>query len=401
MIFDSIAPAPPDPILGLTEAFKKDANPLKVNLGVGVYQDDEGRTPVLRAVKAAEELLLKSEKTKAYLPIVGSPEYAGCVQELIFGKDHPAVRQGRVRTAHTPGGTGGLRVGADFLRKLAPSATAWLSAPTWPNHKGIFTAAGFRLKEYPYYDPQTHALDFGAMTKALRRAAPGDVVVLHVCCHNPTGVDLAEAQWREVAAIARERGWVPFFDFAYQGLGTGLSDDRVGVLPMIEAGVDMLVSSSFSKNFGLYNERVGALTLVTADPKAADPAFGHVKIAIRVLYSNPASHGGAIVSTILADPHLRADWESELNAMRERIASVRWAFVEELKRRRAPMDFSFITQQRGMFSFSGLTDAQVSYLREKKSVYIVAGGRINVAGITSKNLGYLSDSIVEAMASAG
>ncbi|MFH0953011.1 MAG: amino acid aminotransferase [Verrucomicrobiota bacterium] len=400
MIFESITPAPPDSILGLTEAFRKDTHPKKVNLGVGVYQDNEGRTPVLKAVKEAEKILLKSEKTKSYLPISGSPEYGAFVQEMIFGKDHPVLAADRARTAHTPGGTGALRVGADFLKKLAPSATTWLSAPTWPNHRGIFAAAGFKVGDYPYYDPASHGLDFARTKEALGGIPAGDVVVLHVCCHNPTGVDLTDSQWREVAAIAQEKKWIPFFDFAYQGLGVGLIEDRAGLLPMLEAGVDVLVSSSFSKNFGLYNERVGALTLVAADARSAEAAFSHVKVVVRVLYSNPASHGGAIVATILRDAKLRAEWEAELSAMRERIASVRWSLAEELREKKAPMDFSFINQQRGMFSFSGLSDAQVAYLREKKSIYIVVGGRINVAGITSKNIEYLCGSIVEAMGAA-
>lgn len=397
MLFESITPAPPDPILGLTEAFKKDPNPHKVNLGVGVYVDDEGHTPVLQCVKRAEKMLWETVKTKSYMPISGSPEYAVAVQNLIFGRDHAVIAAGRVRTAHTPGGTGGLRVGAEFVKKFAPSATAWVSSPTWPNHKGIFGSAGFKVSEYPYYDPGAHGTDFGRMCEALNHIPAGDVVILHVCCHNPTGADLSEAQWREVAGIAREKRWLPFLDFAYQGFGEGIEADRAGLLAMTATGVDLLVASSFSKNFGLYQDRVGALTLVAANPDAAEAAFSHVKSVIRAIYSNPAAHGGAIVTTILKGSELQKLWDEELDTMRGRIARVRTSLVEGLRARRAVMDFSFINRQRGMFSFSGLSDAQVGWLREKKSIYMVGGGRINVAGITSKNLDYLCDSIVEAM----
>ena len=397
MIFDTIAPAPPDPILGLTDAFKRDTNPKKVNLGVGVYVDDSGNTPILKAVRQAEKVLWDTRTTKSYMPISGSPEYAEVVQELLFGKGHPVITAGRVRTAHTPGGTGGLRVGAELLKKLVPASRVWLSSPTWPNHKGIFAASGFKTEEYPYYNASSHGIDFGPMCDALKRAEKNDIVVLHVCCHNPTGNDLSEAQWKEVAAIARARQWIPFLDFAYQGLGEGITEDRKGLLAMLEAGVECFVSSSFSKNFGLYQDRVGALTLIAADSKSADAAFSHEKTVIRVIYSNPAAHGGAIVTTILKNAELRALWDEELSTMRQRIATVRNTLVSELKKRGATMDFSFINRQRGMFSFSGLSDAQVAYLRDKKSIYMVGGGRINVAGITSQNEGYLCDSIVEAM----
>jgi aspartate/tyrosine/aromatic aminotransferase len=397
VIFDAIAPAPPDPILGLTEAFKKDPNPKKVNLGVGVYVDDHGNTPILKAVRQAEKILWNSRTTKSYMPISGSPEYAEVVQVLLFGKGHPVIAADRIRTAHTPGGTGGLRVGAEFLKKFAPAARVWLSSPTWPNHKGIFEAAGFKAEEYPYYDAASRGIDFGPMCDALKRAATNDIVVLHVCCHNPTGNDLSDAQWKEVAAIARTRQWLPFLDFAYQGLGEGIAEDRRGLLAMLDTGLECFVSSSFSKNFGLYQDRVGALTLVAADPKAAETAFSHIKTVIRVIYSNPAAHGGAIVTTILKNAELRELWDEELTAMRRRIAAVRSALVAQLKKRGATMDFSFIDRQRGMFSFSGLSDARVAYLRDKKSVYMVGGGRINVAGITSRNVDYVCDSIVEAM----
>lgn len=400
MLFEKITQAPPDAILGLTDAFKKDASPHKVNLGVGVYVDDDGRTPVLGTVKEAEKRLLESEKTKSYLPIAGSPEYGSLVQELLFGAAHLLLKADRVRTAHTPGGTGGLRVGAEFLKKFAPAATVWLSAPTWPNHKGVFAAAGFKTADYPYYDPATHGLNAAAMLDALRKVPEGDIVLLHVCCHNPTGVDLNAGHWAEVAQIAAARHWIPFFDFAYQGFGAGIAEDRAGLAPIAEAGVDFLVASSFSKNFGLYQDRVGALSIVAASGQAAEAAFSHVKTVVRVIYSNPPAHGGSVVTCILKDPVLRAQWEKEVAGMRDRIARVRRELVGGLSRRHAAMDFSFITDQKGMFSFSGLSDAQVAYLREKKSVYMVGGGRINVAGITARNLDYTCDSIIEALQKA-
>ena len=399
MIFDTIAPAPADPILGLTDAFKKDSNPKKINLGVGVYVDDSGNTPILTAVRQAEKVLWDTRTTKSYMPISGSPEYAEVVQDLLFGKGHPVVLEKRVRTAHTPGGTGGLRVGAELLKKYVPAARVWLSSPTWPNHKGIFAAAGFKTEDYPYYNAASHGLDFGAMCDTLKRVPKNDIVVFHVCCHNPTGNDLSGDQWSEVAAIARAQQWIPFLDFAYQGLGEGIAEDRKGLLTMLGAGVECFVSSSFSKNFGLYQDRVGALTIVAADAQSAETAFSHVKTVIRVIYSNPAAHGGAIVTTILRDDELRSLWDQELGAMRQRIATVRSTLVGELKKRGTAMDFSFINRQHGMFSFSGLSDAQVAYLRDKKSIYMVGGGRMNVAGITSKNVDYLCDSIAEAIKS--
>lgn len=392
-MFEHLTAAPPDAILGLTEAWKKDPNPLKVNLGVGIYKDGKGQTPVLESVKTAEARILASAATKSYMPIGGAPEYGNYVQQLILGEDHPVIAEGRVRTAHTPGGTGGLRVGADFLRKVKPGATVWVSRPTWANHKGIFEAAGFTVKEYAYYQPSTRGLDEEAMMADLGQVAAGDIVLLHVCCHNPTGVDLTREQWVKVAALAGAKGWVPFLDFAYQGFGAGVEEDRAGLLEIVKACREVLVSSSFSKNFGLYQDRTGALSVIAANAEQAAVAFSHVEIAIRVNYSNPPAHGGLIVSTILADEGLTSQWLEELADMRRRIADVRARFVESLKTAGIKTDFSFIQQQKGMFSFSGLSDDQVAHLREKKGIYIVKGGRINVAGITSQNIGYLCDAI--------
>ncbi len=397
MLFSDLSPAPPDAILGLTEAFKKDTNPDKINLGVGVYQDDDGLTPVMKCVKAAEERILASEKTKSYLPISGSAEYKSSVQNLIFGPDHEIIRSGRARTAHSPGGTGGLRIGAELIRQIRPDATVWMSTPTWANHPGIFAAAGFKQSSYPYYDAETKGLDFEGMRQSLAKVPAGDIVLLHVCCHNPSGVDLSGDQWKDLAAMASQQGWIPFLDFAYQGLGDDLEQDRSGLLRIAETVPELFVASSFSKNMGLYRERTGALTIIGPDASAADAAFSHLEKTIRVVYSNPPSHGGLIVSTVLNDPALRNQWEQEVVDIRDRIKSIRSEFVSKLKERGVGRDFSFIDSQKGMFSFSGLSDEQVAFLRESKGIYIVKGGRINVAGITTRNIEYLCDSVAEAL----
>lgn len=399
-MFDHLIDAPPDAILGLTEAWKKDPSPLKINLGVGIYKDDKGRTPILESVKTAEERILASASTKAYMPISGTPEYAGIVQNMLLGSAHPVLSEGRIQTAHTPGGTGALRVGADFLKSVKPDASVWVSNPTWANHKGIFQAAGFNVKEYSYYDPATRGLNTEGLYADLEKIPAGDIVVLHVCCHNPSGVDLAADNWEKVAAIASEKGWFPFLDFAYQGFGSGVDEDREGLLAVARACPELLIASSFSKNFGLYQDRTGALSLIGSDAAKTETAFSHVKIAIRVNYSNPAAHGGLIISTILSDDGLTGQWLEELSGMRRRIADVRSSFVATLNKAGIDQDFSFIERQRGMFSFSGLSDEQVNFLREKKSIYIVKGGRINVAGITSGNIDYLCVSIAEALGKA-
>jgi len=397
-MFDVILPAPADSILGLTDSWKNDPNPLKVNLGVGVYKDDSGNTPILAAVKAAEAAILHAATTKSYMPISGAPDYARCVQEMIFGDAHELITSARARSAHTPGGTAALRVGADFLKKASPNATVWVSSPTWANHKGVFAAAGLPTADYPYYDAASRGLDFASMQATLEQIPAGDIVLLHACCHNPSGVDLSAGQWQTVAAIAARRGWLPLLDFAYQGYGDGLEQDRAGVLALAAACPEFMVASSFSKNFGLYQDRAGALTLVAGSAGAAANAFSNVELVIRVNYSNPPAHGGLIVTRILTDDALRAQWLGELNAMREHIAATRVQFVAALGSHGVPGDFSFIARQKGMFSFSGLSDGQVKFLREAKSIYIVGGGRINVAGITSRNLEYLCTSIREAIA---
>ena len=393
-MFEKLDMAPADPILGLEESFKKDANPEKINLSVGVYKDADGDTPILHTVKLAEVRLLEEETSKSYLSIIGSPDYGAAVQELVFGAQHEVITSKRAVTAHTPGGTGGLRVAADFIKKINPGVKVWMSQPTWPNHPNIFKAAGLAVDTYPYFDPATGALAFDAMLAALGQIPEGDVVLLHGSCHNPTGADPTLEQWKKIAEVLKAHNLLPLVDFAYQGLGAGIREDAQGVLALCDAGLEMIVVSSFSKNFGLYNERVGALTLVSASAASAAAALSHMKICIRVNYSNPPAHGGKIVTTILNTPALRAEWETEVAAIRERIHHMRQRFVEEMRAQGVKKDFSFIQRQNGMFSFTGLTKEQVQTLRDKYSVYIVeTGGRINVAGMTEKNLPSLCKAI--------
>ncbi len=396
-MFEQLENAPPDAILGLTEIFKKDPNPDKINLGVGVYKDASGATPILDTVKEAENRLLEEEHSKSYLSIEGSPEYGRCVQELLFGAEHEAIAHCRAATAQTPGGTAALRVAGEFIKHAKPGAAIWMSKPTWANHGTVFSAAGLELREYPYYNAETKSLDFSAMLNALRKIPSGDVVLLHACCHNPTGVDPDLDEWHALAEVASERGWTPLIDFAYQGFADGLEEDAQGLLRMVTPGCELLICSSFSKNFGLYNERVGALTVVGAAESGTQKALGHIKRRIRASYSNPPSHGGAIVTTILSTPELRARWIDEVTAMRDRINGMRTLFVETLKAKGVKQDFSFITEQRGMFSFSGLNDEQVQTLRDKYAIYIVGGGRINVAGMTEHNMERLCQAIAEVL----
>lgn len=396
-MWKSVTAAPADSILGLTDAFKNDTNPAKVNLGVGVYKDDEGTTPILKCVKEAEGILLKSEQSKSYLPISGDPVYASCVQQLLFGEGSEIISSGRAATAHTPGGTGALRIGGELFKAFSPKATIWISTPTWANHKGIFTAAGFSFKDYPYYNAETKGLRFNEMIETLKKVPAGDIVLLHACCHNPSGVDLNEAQWAEVAAVAGKAGWIAFLDFAYQGFGTGVEEDRLAVEEFAKTGTDFFVASSFSKNFGLYNERTGAITVVSPSKEESIVAMSHLKKTVRVCYSNPPAHGGLVARTILSQPALQATWRAELTEMCQRIITMRAAFVDGLAARDIQQDFSYIKKQRGMFSFSGLNDEIVAWLRANKSIYVVGGGRINVAALTTKNIDYVCDAIAEAL----
>lgn len=393
-MFASIPAAPADPILGLTEVFRSDLREGKINLGIGVYKDETGHTPVLTSVKKAEQLLLENETSKIYLGIEGLPEFAVCTQELLFGADSTLISAQRARTAQTPGGTGALRVAADFLATNTEVKRVWVSHPSWPNHKNVFGAAGLEVREYSYYDATEHRLDFEAMISSLQQAEAGDVVLFHGCCHNPTGIDPTPEQWQQLATLSASKGWLPLFDFAYQGFARGLEEDALGLRLFAAVHDELVVASSYSKNFGLYNERVGACTLVSGDAVSAGHAFSQLKNRIRANYSSPPVHGAAIVATILSNDVLRTLWEQELTAMRERIQRMRQLFVATLAEKGAGGDFSFIKSQNGMFSFSGLNPAQVQRLRDEFAIYAVSSGRINVAGMTPDNMAQLCEAIV-------
>lgn len=396
-MFETVQPAPPDPILGLNEAFSADPNPEKINLGVGVYKDAEGRTPVLESVKQAERKLLDAERTKSYKPIDGDPAFGEAVRPLIFGAEHRVIAERRAVTAHTPGGTGALRTAAEYLRHQHPTAKVWLSEPTWANHPKIFTAAALETQRYGYFDASRNALDFDGMIESLNAVPAGDVVVLHGSCHNPTGVDPTAEQWGRIADTLADRRIVPLVDFAYQGFGDGLEADALGVRLLADRLDELMVCTSYSKNFALYNERVGALTVVAADANAAGAVQSHVKAWIRANYSNPPAHGAAIVHTILSDRDLTAQWLDELAAMRDRINQMRNLFVQTLENKGVDRDFGFIADQRGMFSFSGLTEEQVKALRDEHSIYIVSSGRINVAGMSESNMDRLCEAIASVL----
>lgn len=393
-MFEHIVAAPADPILGLGELFRADSRPNKVNLGIGVYKDETGQTPVLSSVKKTEQYLLENETTKNYLSIEGGALYASCTQELLFGKDSAIINAKRARTAQSPGGTGALRIAADFIAKNTDAKTVWISNPTWPNHHSVFKAAGLETKEYKYYNAAEHQIDFDGIIDSLNEAKAGDVVLFHGCCHNPTGIDPTVEQWRELAKLSVEKGWLPLFDFAYQGFANGLEEDAQGLRAFADSHDELLVCSSYSKNFGMYNERVGAFTLVAADSDIADNAFSQVKQTIRSNYSNPPAHGANIVATILSNPTLRSIWEQELTDMRVRIQRMRQLFVNTLQEKGAKNDYSFISQQNGMFSFSGLNKDQVLRLRDEFAIYAVNSGRINVAGMTLDNMSAICEAIV-------
>lgn len=385
-VFASVDLAPRDPILGLNEAFGADARTSKVNLGVGVYYNDEGKIPLLRAVKEAERVRVEAAQPRGYLPIEGIAAYDAAVQSLLFGAQSPLLSSGRLVTAQALGGTGALKIGADFLARFNAGAKVLISDPSWENHRALFESAGFTVESYPYYDPATRGVRFAAMLAALRAAAPGTIVVLHACCHNPTGVDLTEAQWRDVVAAVRERSLLPFLDIAYQGFGDGIDPDGAAVRLFADSGVPFFVSSSFSKSFSLYGERVGALTIVTADKDEATRVLSQLKRVIRTNYSNPPTHGASLVAAVLTTPALRQMWEAELAEMRERIKAMRQKLVDGLKARGVAGDFSFILQQRGMFSYSGLNADQVARLQSEFGVYAVSSGRICVAALNSRNI---------------
>ena len=396
-MFDQLEVAPPDPILGLEEAFKRDPNPAKINLAAGVYRDETGNTPVFRAVKRAEADILEAEMSKTYLGMVGLPEFTAGAQNLIFGVGHPILAERRAITLQAPGGTGALRVASDFIKKAAPDATVWISQPTWPNHPSVFRASGLAVDSYPYFDAARNCVDFDAMAAGLERVRSGDVVLLHGSCHNPTGADLDAGQWRQVAALLERRGAVPLVDFAYQGFGRGLEEDAQGVRALVDRLPEVFIATSYSKNFGLYNERTGALTIVSRSQAVAEAALSQVKLVVRANYSNPPAHGAKIVATILKSPELSAEWERELDGIRNRIRELRRLFVEGLHTRGASRDFSCIEDQNGMFSYTGLTKEQVGRLKAEHAIYIVDSGRINVAGLTTKNLPVVCDAIASVL----
>jgi len=396
-LFHNVPLAPRDPILGLTEQYNADARAQKVNLGVGVYFDEQGRIPLLRAVRQAEDALTQSGAARGYLPIDGIPGYNKGAQTLLLGADSPLIASGRVLTAQALGGTGALRIGADFLKQLLPDAKVLISDPSWENHRALFTRAGFAVETYPYYDASTHGLDFDGFLAAMQAAPARTVVVLHACCHNPTGVDPSFPQWQRIAEVVRARQLVPFLDIAYQGFGAGLEEDAAVVRLFAEQDMTFLVSSSFSKSFSLYGERVGALTLVCSSREESARVLSQLKQVIRTTYSNPPTHGGAIVSRVLNTPELRTLWSDELAGMRQRIQAMRSQLAQALKDHGAPQDFSFVLQQRGMFSYSGLTTAQVDRLREAFGIYAVGTGRICVAALNSQNIRYVAASIAQVM----
>jgi aromatic-amino-acid transaminase len=385
--------APSDPILGVTERYVADTNPRKVNLGVGVYYDDQGKVPLLECVRRAEQQRVQTGNPKSYLPIDGLQAYDQAVQALIFGAGAPLVKEKRAVTVQAIGGTGGLKIGADFLKQLAPNAQVWISEPSWENHRALFEAAGFKVQAYPYYDPATRGLKFDAMLAALQAMPAGSIVVLHSCCHNPTGVDLDQAQWQKVLAAVQSRGLVPFLDLAYQGFADGIDADAYAPRLFGAAMSPIFLSSSFSKSLSLYGERVGAFTLVAGSTDEAARALSHVKRVVRTNYSNPPTHGSDIVARVLNSPELRALWEKELGGMRERIKTMRKALADGVQKR-AGADYSFVMQQHGLFSYTGLSKAQVERLRTEHSIYAIDTGRVCVAALNSGNI----DTVAEAIA---
>ncbi|MBU9378425.1 aspartate/tyrosine/aromatic aminotransferase [Burkholderia multivorans] len=392
-LFSAVQLAPRDPILGLNEAFNADTRPTKVNLGVGVYTNEDGKIPLLRAVREAEKARVDAGLPRGYLPIDGIAAYDAAVQKLLLGNDSPLIAAGRVVTAQALGGTGALKIGADFLRTVNPNVKVAISDPSWENHRALFEAAGFEVVAYPYYDAATNGVNFEGMLSALNGYAPGTIVVLHACCHNPTGVDLTEAQWRQVVDVVKARNLVPFLDIAYQGFGESIEADAAAVRLFAAADLNAFVSSSFSKSFSLYGERVGALSIITSSKDEAARVLSQLKRVIRTNYSNPPTHGGAVVAAVLASPELHAAWVQELGEMRDRIRAMRNGLVERLKASGVDRDFSFINAQRGMFSYSGLTAAQVDRLREEFGIYAVATGRICVATLNTRNLDVVANAV--------
>lgn len=398
-LFQNVELAPRDPILGLNETFIADTRPEKVNLGVGVYTNDEGKIPVLQAVQAAEKAIFEAKSARGYLGIDGIPAYNHAVQRLLFGAESELMPAGRVVTTQSLGGTGALRTGADFLKHLVPDATVAISNPSWENHRAIFENAGFPVIAYPYYDAATHGVNLPALLAAFESLPPRSIIVLHACCHNPTGVDLSAGEWEQVVQVLQARQHIPFLDLAYQGFGDGIETDAGAVRRFTKANLPFLVASSFSKSFSLYGERVGALSIVTADKDQSARVLSQIKRVIRTNYSSPPTHGARVVSTVLNSVELRQQWEDELGTMRERIKAMRHALCETLAAKVTDRSFTFVNSQRGMFSYSGLTAEQVERLRNEFGIYAVSSGRICVAALNRNNVEYVGDAIASVLKS--
>ncbi len=396
-MFSAVEMAPRDPILGLNEQFNADTNPNKVNLGVGVYYDDNGKLPLLQCVQTAEKAMMEKPSARGYLPIDGIAAYDAAVKSLVFGADGEPVKSGRIATIQALGGTGGLKVGADFLKRISPNATVLISDPSWENHRALFTNAGFTVETYAYYDAAKRGVNFESMLAALNAAAAETIIVLHACCHNPTGYDITAAQWDEVITVCKAKNLTPFLDMAYQGFGHGILEDGAVIGKFVAAGITFLVSTSFSKSFSLYGERVGALSVLCADKEEASRVLSQLKIVIRTNYSNPPTHGGAVVAAVLNNPEWRALWETELGEMRVRIKAMRQKLVDGLKAAGIKQDMSFITTQIGMFSYSGLTKDQMVRLRNEFGVYGTDSGRMCVAALNSKNIDHVCASIAKVL----
>jgi aromatic-amino-acid transaminase len=394
-LFSAVEMAPRDPILGLNEQFNADTNPNKVNLGVGVYFDDNGKLPLLACVQAAEKTMMDKPAARGYLPIDGIAAYDAAVKSLVFGADSEPVTSGRVATIQAIGGTGGLKIGADFLKRLSPNAIVLISDPSWENHRALFTNAGFQVDTYAYYDAAQRGVNFDGMLASLNAAAAGTIVVLHACCHNPTGYDITPAQWDQVIAVVKARQLTPFLDMAYQGFGYGIAEDGAVIGKFVASGLNFFVSTSFSKSFSLYGERVGGLSVLCQDKEEASRVLSQLKIVIRTNYSNPPIHGGAVVAAVLNNPELRAQWENELSEMRVRIKAMRQKLVDGLKAAGVKQDMSFITTQIGMFSYSGLNKDQMVRLRSEFGVYGTDTGRMCVAALNSKNIDYVCAAIAK------
>ena len=396
-LFSAVEMAPRDPILGVNESFNADTNPAKVNLGVGVYTDENGKIPVLECVKRAEVAMAEKSAPRGYLPIDGIAAYDKATQALVFGADSDIVKNSRAVTVQAVGGTGALKVGADFLKRVSPDAAVYISNPSWENHRALFESAGFEVRDYDYYDAATRSLNFGGFLAAVKAMPVGSIVVLHACCHNPTGVDPTFAQWQEIAIAVRAGGLVPFLDMAYQGFGDGVTEDGAVVKLFAQTPGPIFVSSSFSKSFSLYGERIGALSVVAADKDEAQRVLSQLKRVIRTNYSNPPTHGGAVVAAALTDPQARVLWEKELGEMRDRIKAMRVALHAALKRLAPQANFENILTQRGMFSYSGLSKDQVHRLRNEFAIYAVDSGRICVASLNTKNVNYVAEAIAKVL----